>query len=100
MNSKTAKDQIAAARREKEKLEKEFSEKLEALRNFDLAGEAMAQDEMKHFLGKLDDEETKTVTAETADIASGYSLFLKTIADQLADPKARMKILEELARKV
>ena len=81
-------------------LEAQLAEKIEVLRNIDLASKAMADEHVKILTEKLDEKEMQNLEAEAADVADGYSEFLQHIANCLEDPKTRMGIIEELKRKL
>ena len=86
------------AKKERAELEKEFAEKLEAIRNVDLLAEATIDENMDALLGKLSKEEREEVDIEAGYIAEGYKDFLELAADVMENPDLRAKFFEELKK--
>ena len=80
--------------------EEVLAEKLEMLRNVDLAKQAKEQDGMEFLMNEMTDEERKNVNKEIEQVADSYSELLEMVADVLEDPNKRSKILDELKRRM
>jgi hypothetical protein len=77
-----------------------IQDKLKILRNIDLAQEALKQENVDSLTKTLNVEEKKKFNLDVENMAESYSGILDTIADCLEDPENRMKIIDELKRRM
>jgi len=77
-----------------------IKEKLDAMRNADLLGTALENEDLKKMVGDLDEHEKVQFDKEMSTITLSYSGILDGLADYLEDPDQRKEIIEELMRRM
>ena len=82
------------------RMEAHVLEKINELRNTDLAAVAAENANIEEFTKDMSEPEKKQFKNEMENIANSYSNVLDVIAEYFEDPDTREKIIEELKRRV